>query len=340
MATSDTDGCRLVLVGATTPLGAGIRARLGDAGLPLGDAVLAEFDAEDEEGGRLLSDFAGEARLVVPVEEVDFRRAAIAVLCGDPVQVEGLLERASAAELCIDASGACRGRRDVPWVHVRLPQRRPSTDVRLLAVPQPVSTTLATLLEPLARDALIVAAHATVLLPASSLGERAAEELYQQTLGLLNFTELPRQRLAHQLAFNILPWEDPTRPGSRGLATALTGEVEALLGERAPACDLQLLLAPTFHGYGYSVRLQTRAGTDEAEVAERLQAAGLHVAREGGAPASPVEALQQGEQVLISRLHRVAEDAIWAWAVADSLGAGAAENLVELVRERLASRPA
>lgn len=340
MATGDPDGCRLVLVGPTTPLGAAIRSRLGDAALTLDEVVLAEFDAEDEEGGRLLSDFAGEPRLVVPVDEVDFGRAAIAVLCGDPAQVEGILERAAAAELCIDASGASRGRRDVPWAHARLPQLQPSPVARLLAVPQPVSTTLATLLDPLVRDALVVSAHATVLLPASSLGERAAEELYQQTLGLLNFTELPRQRLAHQLAFNILPWEDPTRPGSRGLATALAREVEALLGAGAPACDLQLLLAPTFHGYGYSVRLQARAGTGEAEVAERLQAAGLHVAREGGAPASPVEALQQGEQVLISRLHRVAEDAIWVWAVADSLGAGAAENLVQVVRGRLAARTA
>ena len=113
--------------------------------------------------------------IVVPVEEVRFSPADLVILCGEPGAMRPIIERASEARACIDASGASRRWDSVPWVHTGIPGADAVPGGGLLAAPQPVSATVAQILAPLSRDGLVSSAAVTVLLPASALGAKGAD---------------------------------------------------------------------------------------------------------------------------------------------------------------------
>jgi hypothetical protein len=94
-----------------------------------------------------------------------------------------------------------------------------------------------------------------------------------------------------------------------------------------------VLLMPTFHGDAYSVRVELEEKRSAAELTALLEGAGVPVAH---APPTLLDALE--EQSL--RAHVVPSGPArshWLWAVSDSMGAGAAQEIVRQV-ERLAGR--
>ena len=64
-----------------------------------------------------------------------------------------------------------------------------------LAVPHPVAILLADLLAPLERELGLRDAVAVVLRPAADFGQDGIEELREQTVRLLNFSEIPSATL-------------------------------------------------------------------------------------------------------------------------------------------------
>jgi len=322
-------GVRLVLVGSGTPLGAEVKRRLAESALPVRDAVLAEFEAEDEEGGRKLGEFRGEAVLVDAVAGVEFERFDLAILCGAAAECATILDSAMRAGACIDLSGAARDRKDTTWFLAALQPQASWPRQGLIAAPQPAAATLATLLAPLARQNWLEGVAAIVLAPASELGEKAVEELYQQSVALLNFAEFPRERLGAQLAFNLLSWDRPSRSDQVGVADDLSRDVARLLPAGGAHVDVELLLAPTFHGYGYCLHLRLAKDVDTEKLKAAFVAGGVRVSPEG--PASPVEVMHDGV-TRVSRMRKVRPATHWIWAVADSLGEGAAGNVVRLAQ--------
>jgi hypothetical protein len=86
----------------------------------------------------------------------------------------------------------------------------------------------------------------TLLQPASSLGPKAMEELYGQTVALLNHRPLVTTAIGDRLAFNVLP----ARTGLAGLP-ALLDVPTSVSG----------LLVPVFGGTTLSLALETRSGS-------------------------------------------------------------------------------
>ena len=146
-------------------------------------------------------------------------------------------------------------------------------------------------------------------------------------MALLNFAEFPRERLGAQLAFNLLSWDRPNRSNQLGTADDLAADVGRLLPGGGPQVDVELLLAPTFHGYGYSLHLRLAKEVDAETLKAALVGGGVRVTPDG--PASPVEVMHDG-LTRVSRMRRVRPSTHWIWAVADSLGEGAAGNVVRL----------
>jgi aspartate-semialdehyde dehydrogenase len=327
---------RLVLVGARSPLGAEVKPRLEASDLSFAEVVMAEADPVDDEGGRLLSDFDGEALLVQDAREIDYGRFDLAVLLGSPETTAPVLEAACRARGCVDASGASRNRKGTVWAQWGIQPPRAIPRHGLLAAPQPVASTLARLLHPLSRAGLLQEAGATVLLPAAALGLEAVKELHQQAVEVMSFQVPPEEHLKRQLAFNVLPWEDPLRAESASLAEDLAMEVGRLLQREDSPCDLQLLLVPAFHGFGFSLRLSLEKAIPVDEVMDRLQGEGIEV---GDGAASTKDALES-EHILVSRARLVSPHVCRLWAVADSLGAGAADNVVRLVEHLSSGAPA
>ena len=84
----------------------------------------------------------------------------------------------------------------VPWLQAdRVPE-----DARVLCVPCAEATIVASILEPLRRAGIHGSAHANVLVPASTQGRAAVEELSQQVVALFNTTPQRRSFLRASLS--------------------------------------------------------------------------------------------------------------------------------------------
>jgi len=321
---------RLVLVGASSLVGIEVKARLENSKQLFREVVLAEVDATDVEGARLLGEFGGEAVLIQEAAELDFLAFDLAVLLGPARQMAPLLERAAQARVCIDASGASRRRDGVSW---RLSGIETEPAGAVVATPQPVAATLARLLDPLCAAGLLRDAAATALHPAASLGAPAVEELHQQAVGVLNFHELPEEHLHGRLAFNVLPWDHAVHSGAP--AEDLVWEVGQLLGKTPAPCAVHLLIVPAFYGYAFSVRLTLESDLPASELLQHLKGEHVEIATDS---VSLSEAMNSSS-VMVSASTAGSPRSFWLWAVADSLGAVAAANIVDQIEHAAAQVP-
>jgi len=321
---------RLLLVGASSPLGVQVKERLENCRQVFREVVLAEVGGTDAKGARQLAEFSGEAVLVQDVADVDYPAFDIVLLLGSAGQMAPLLESASQARSCIDASGASRRREGVAWHLTGIDAEQAA---RAVATPHPVAATLVRLLQPLSAAGLLREAVATILLPAASLGPRAVDELQQQAVGVLNFQEVPENHLHGRLAFNVLPWDHAVYGEASG--EDLAWEVGCLLRRPPMQCAIQLLRVSTFHGYAFSVRVALESDVSQSELLQHLK--GEHVQIATG-EVSLTEATNSSS-VVVAALPAGSPRSYWLWAVADSMGAVAAANIVEVVEQRVAQVP-
>src|SRR5262249_36666953 len=196
-----------------------------------------------------LTEFAGEAMLVTAPEFDALGRLDIAFLCGTPD--EGALYKDWAgrrAFVAIDLTSASSDSPAVPLVNIEVNPQAIPRGPGLVATPHPIAQFLSTVLGPIHREAGLDSARAVVLQPASECGEEGIDELYQQTLSLMNFRETPRRVFGRQIAFNLLP-ADLYRPGGvpgGSEAPRLEKEVLKVTGGDY-RLSLEVLLAPVFH---------------------------------------------------------------------------------------------
>jgi aspartate-semialdehyde dehydrogenase len=162
---------------------------------------------------------------------------------------------------------------------------------RTVAAPHPIAFALASVLAPIERLAGIDEAEAVVLRPVSDFGEAGVEELHKQTVGLLSFTDTPREVFDRQVAFNIVP--QFAFSGEAGLETRIAGEVARTLGWESPRLTTKILVAPVFHGHSFLVHVETRRAADRAASSRALAGtSGRRPAKNGG---EPVEAAGQDD---------------------------------------------
>jgi len=197
-----------------------------------------------------------------------------------------------------------------------------------LAVPHPVALLLVELLEPLERKFGLREAVAILLRPAADFGEAGVEELRQQTVQLLSFSELPQETFGRQLAFNIIP-QVVLENDSQSLAEEVSSDVARLLCWRRGLLTMRVLVAPVF--YGHCLQLHVRLGkeTSLAEVREALSDHPFSYSASEGGETTPMDV--SGEKR--TNLYSVEEDGLggfWLLAVAGELGEGQAEQAVRM----------
>jgi aspartate-semialdehyde dehydrogenase len=177
---------------------------------------------------------------------------------------------------------------------------------------------------------------ATVLQPASELGNAGVEEVHQQTVGLLSFKPLKKDIYDAQVAFNVV--------ASLGAAAKLNlensrdkihREIGILDGEGVGnSVTLQLLQAPVFHGYTASVFVEMSQVLDE----ERVRTALLGDASQLLEEESPSNEMVAGKGEVLVRVTAISAkegSAFWLWMAADNLrlaARNAAACALELVQ--------
>ncbi|MCZ6695306.1 MAG: Asd/ArgC dimerization domain-containing protein [Acidobacteria bacterium] len=328
----------LALFEATALNARGVKEQLVSRAFPTASVRL--YTSRDDPESNLVAEFGSEAMLVTSPDIDGLGPIDIAFLCGtreEGAQYLGWAERKGF--LAIDLSGASRGSDGIPTINVAVNPGAIPMSSGVVAAPHPIAQFLSTLLAPLARSFAPVRATAVVLQPVSECGEGGIEELYQQTIGLLNFREVPDTMFGRQLAFNLLP--SPIFAGQQvaGGATPLEveREVNRMLGPDVQL-TIEILMVPVFHCHSAVLHLELHGGPGRERVEAALrEAEGIRLpgARESITPAERVG--KPG--VAVSGIRPTGRDgAHWLWAVTDNLQSGSALNAVRIAEIILARR--
>ena len=330
---------RAAVVGASTLLGKELAEELNGATDAVWDITL--LDAEDA-GGTVTA--AGDEALVIQTIAADsFVGIDVVFFAGEGSTALQYWKVAHAAGAAIvDLTGALEGQ---PHVQVRSPLVPGSPKPELSTVAE-VSAHPAAIMLALAGRALRAAGiermAATVLQPASELGNDGVEELHQQTVSLLSFKPLPKDIYDAQVAFNLLASLGSAAKTKLETARDTIRRQIGILrdGGAADSVALQLLQAPVFHGYTASVFVETSQQLDEQAVHKMLLEAQPQFV-EDESPSNELAAGKGEVLVRVTAAESKSGSAFWLWMAADNLrlsARNATACALELVRLKPTNR--
>lgn len=330
---------RGAVVGASTLLGKELAEELKRATAVVWDLTL--LDAE-ESGGQITA--AGDEALVIqPISAEAFVGIDVAFFAGEGTTALRFWKIAHAAGArVVDLTGALEGQ---PQVLVRSPfvKGGAAPDLATAAIvsahPAAVMLALANArLQPLGIHRMA----ATLLQPASELGDAGVEEVHQQTVGLLSFKPLVKDVYDLQVAFNVVASLGDAAKANLGTLREKIYRHMGLLsiGAVADTIALQLIHVPVFHGYTASVFVEMKMGVEIVAVRHALFGdESLFV----DDPAPSNESVAGKDEVLLSLMTAKAKEgsAFWLWMAADNLrlvARNAAACAMELAELRPTSR--
>ncbi len=322
-------GFQMALFGATTLLGKALRESLERRSFPARSLRL--FDRAEREG--TLAEFQGEAMVVTSPDPDLLDNVDIAFLCGSSEDSRSYLDWPAEKQfVAIDLSKASTGNPAIPVIHYRLNRSRIHLRERIIASPSPVSQALSTVLSPLQKALGIRSAVVTVFPPVSDRGEEGIDELFRQTVNILNFQEVPKEIFNRQLAFNLIPHFSPAGVSEEADPRAAIARETVKILEADFPMQVGVVQAPVFHCHSLLLWVQFGKSGTGAEIRRLLdRQADLTVPDPGGEAATPAE-LTGKEQILVQPLDSFPgrTDSCWLWMVSDSLRAGAALNAVRI----------
>lgn len=290
---------RIAVVGATGALGKEVLT------------VLAEEANAPEWGGLeppvLLAtkESAGQTFPWVDEDEVEVEAFSAEALRGTELAILATPEASSrdaAAVLraqgagVVDASRAHR-QQSPPWL-----AGRPLAGVQVVSLPSAEGLMLARALVGLTslRPQWI---RATVLKAASGAGEAGVSDLAESTAKLLSGQEPEAPRLAHRLAFNVVPQAGAFTESDGADETALSVELPALVGHALEAA-VTVGYGPWFYGHFADVTVGLSAPAQVEAVRDALrQAPGVKLVDDPAQGVYPMPSLATGdEDVLVGRV--------------------------------------
>jgi aspartate-semialdehyde dehydrogenase len=324
---------RGAVVGASTLLGKELAEELNGATNVVWDITL--LDAEDA-GGTITA--AGDEALVIQtISALSFVGMDVAFFAGEGSTALEFWKAAHAAGASIvDLTGALE---EQPQVIVRSPLVEGGARPDLATVAE-VSAHPAAIMLALANAKLrstgLMRMAATVLQPASELGNAGVEEVHQQTVGLLSFKPLKKDIYDAQVAFNVVAsLGAAAKANLADTREKIHRHIGILAGDAAAdSVTLQLLQAPVFHGYTASVFVEMSQALDEEAVRKVLLGDASQLLEEES-PSNEVAA-GKGEVLLRVAVTTAMEgSAFWLWMAADNLrlaARNAAACALELVQ--------
>ncbi|HEU5181088.1 MAG TPA: Asd/ArgC dimerization domain-containing protein [Candidatus Polarisedimenticolia bacterium] len=317
----------LALFDSSTLVGKGVKGQLARRRFPMGRVTVFDTGAM-EEGGNV-TEFDGEAMLATRPDFAAMESIHLAFFCGpDGSAGEYLDWPRRGGFVAIDLTLTTNRRKGIPVVNAGVNPLAVKRHEGLVASPHPASLILSTLLAPLARLSALREVASVIFQPASEKGEEGIDELYRQTVGVLNFTEFPKERFGGIQAFNLLrsrQSESPAFPDE-----LLAQEVGFILGGARFPHAVATLSVPVFHGHSFLCRVSF-AESVSSEALHRALTGQEGLRRLDSGSASPAEmAGQEGIVIGEIRPDPSLPGAFWVWGVSDNLVSGTALNAVRV----------
>jgi aspartate-semialdehyde dehydrogenase len=326
-----TEERKIAIVGAGSLRGRELNDALADS--PFGEADFVLMDDEAELG--TLEAVGDEVTFIQRIEPSSFERIAFVFFAGDEALTRKHWQAANrAGASVVDLSGALEGEKGVlvraPWIEdAEAPgeQNAPGLETRAVVPAHTVAVALTLLLERAATLSGIRSASATVLEPASEYGRAAMDELHQQTVKLLSFTDLPKLVYDTQVAFNVTPvFGESARFSLAASESRIRHHCALLSAGRLPEVGIQLLHAPVFHGYGISLAVELEQKTSVGPVEAALAGEHVEIVTAESDPPTNLSVAGQGNLLVRVRPQSGGAEAetnrFWIWAGFDNLRVG------------------
>ncbi|MBE0425544.1 MAG: aspartate-semialdehyde dehydrogenase [Nitrospirae bacterium] len=245
---------------------------------------------------------------------------------------------ARAGSVVVDNSSQWRMDPDVPLV---VPEVNPD-DLKwhkgIIANPNCSTIQMVVVLKPIHDVAKIKRVVATTFQAVSGTGQKAMDELLQQTTDLLNFREVKCNVYPYQIAFNVIPHIDKfLENGYTKEEMKMVNETRKILGDNSIRITATTVRVPVFRGHSESLNIETERKLPPDEVRAILSAAPNVIvfdAPEKNIYPIPINVAGKDE----TYVGRIREDesidtGINMWIVADNLRKGAALNAVQIAEK-------
>jgi len=315
---------KIAIAGASTLVGRELKEALSES--PLAAANFVLLDEEEAQGQ--LDQVGDEITFVQAIAPDAFDHVDFTFFCGsENLTRKHWRDALRSGSTVLDLSGALDQESGVVVRAPLLGSEAATVDLFTPAVvpAHPASLALALVLERLQQAAPARVAFATILQPASEFGRAALDELHQQTVSLLSFQGIPRELYDTQAAYNLLAGLGEAAKISLGAVDARVRRQYAQLSAgRWPALALQVVAAPVFHGYTFSIAVELEHPTEIAALEETLSGGYVDLVLEETDSPSNLAATGQNEVLVRMRPELDARNSslitrLWLWAAADNL---------------------
>src|SRR4030066_389333 len=177
---------------------------------------------------------------------------------------------------CVVVDNSSQWRMD-PEVPLVVPEINPD-DLKwhkgIIANPNCSTIQMVVVLKPLHDAAKIKRVVVTTFQSVSGTGQKAIDELLQQTTDLLNFREVKCNVYPHQIAFNVLPHIDKfLENGYTKEEMKMVNETRKILGDDSIRITATTVRVPVFRCHSESVNIETEKKITADEVRAVLSAA-------------------------------------------------------------------
>jgi aspartate-semialdehyde dehydrogenase len=325
---------RVAVVGATGAVGSIMLEVLRERRFPA-DEVVAFATARS--AGRKL-DFDGRELTVQELSDEGIQGFDVAIFsAGGSCSGEWAPKFAAAGAVVVDNSSRWRMDDRVPLVVSEVNPDDLAKHDGIVANPNCSTMQMVVALRPIQERAGIERLVVTTMQSVSGTGQKAVDELRDQTHALLHGAEAVDSGVyAHQIAFNVLPHAGKFPDGSdyTDEELKLVNETRKILGDPDIAVSATCTRVPVYVGHSESVNVQTREPLSADECRELLaQSPGLTVLDDPENAVYPLAIDAAGrDDVLVGRIRRDPSHprGLNLFVVADNLRKGAATNAVQL----------
>lgn len=330
---------RIAIVGASSLAGKELADELGESLLATSNVTLLDDEEVVGEVAGQVAAVGEEAAVIQTIDPASFERMDFVFFTGlaDVTRKHWDAARMAGASI-VDMTYALEGQAGVevraPFVRAALGQKAGPGhhDFATVAVvaAAPAAVMLALVGERLAAKFTLRSMAATLFEPASEHGREAMDELHQQTVNLLSFQNLPRERYDAQVAFNVVPGLGEAAKVDLAASAGRLVRHFGLVAPNLPELEAQVVHAPVFHGHVASVLVELERDATVAELEAALEGEGIDVVAEESDPPSNLSAAGQEDIMILVRSARMGASAgmstgkrFWLWLAADNLKLGA-----------------
>ena len=330
----------VAIAGATGAVGREMISVLEGRNFPVGELRLL---ASERSVGMTIP-FRRREVAVEQLQETSFSGIDIALFsAGAARSLEFAPAAVESGAVVIDNSSAFRTDPEIPLV---VPEVNPGMIERhhgIIANPNCSTIQMVVALKPIYDVAGIRRIVVTTFQAVSGTGQKAMDELLDQTKALFNFQEVVNRVYPHQIAFNCLPHIDAFQPnGYTKEEIKMVNETRKILGDDSIGVTATAVRIPVFRSHSESINIETKKKITAHEARELLAyAEGVCVRDDPLDNVYPLAIDAAGkDDTFVGRIREdeSIENGLNLWVVSDNLRKGAALNTVQIA-ERLVGNP-